>query len=150
MARMHSRKKVHSGSKPPLSPKKPIWLRYTAKEIEMLIGKFAKEGKSTSEIGILLRDTYGIPDIQHIIGKRVSVLLKEKNIVPEFPEDIMSLMKRAAVIRKHLEQNRHDETATRGLLLTESKIHRLGIYYKAQGRLAIEWKYDPKKKIYVE
>ena len=32
----------------------------------------AKEGKSTSEIGILLRDTYGIPSVKLITGKRVN------------------------------------------------------------------------------
>ena len=52
MARMHSRKKGQSGSKKPLKKEKPTWIRYKPAEIELLIVKLAKEGKTSSEIGI--------------------------------------------------------------------------------------------------
>lgn len=145
MARMHSRKKGKAGSKKPIKKAVPTWLRYKAKEIEFLILKLAKEGKSPSQIGVILRDTYGIPDIRLITKKRVTTLLKEKKLRAEIPEDLMSLIKKNVTIMKHLETNKQDKTAKRGLQLTESKIKRLIKYYKKIGRLKSEWKYDPKK-----
>ncbi|MFH1063585.1 MAG: 30S ribosomal protein S15 [Candidatus Woesearchaeota archaeon] len=145
MARMHSRKKGVSGSKKPIKKTVPTWIRYKAKEVEMLIAKMAKDGKTSSQIGMTLRDTYGIPDVKTIAGKRITKILNEKNLRPEVPEDLRALIKKAALVRKHMDENKQDMTALRGQQLTESKINRLVKYYKRTGRLPIGWKYDPKK-----
>ena len=145
MARMHSRKKGKSGSKKPVSRSPPTWIRYGSKEIELLITKLSKEGHSPSEIGIILRDTYGIPDEKRITGKKITKILKEKNLQTKIPEDLTALIKKAVKIIKHIEENKPDNTAKRGLQLTESKIKRLTKYYKKTGRLPSEWKYDPDK-----
>jgi len=145
MARMHSRKRGKHGSKKPAKKTSPSWIRYKPKEAELLIAKLAKEGKSNSQIGILLRDVYGIPSILALCGKSISAILKEKKLSPEIPEDMTSLFRRYALIRKHLEANKHDETAARGLHLTESKIARLTKYYKRTGRVAEDWKFDTEK-----
>jgi len=151
MAKMHSRKKGKSGPKKPLKPSKPTWLRYKPKEIEMLVVKLAKEGKTGSEIGLVLRDTYGVPDVKSLAEKSVSQILEEKKLTQEFPDDIIALMKRSIAIRKHLDTNRKDEAAHRGLNLTDCKIRRLVKYYKRIGRLAADWKYEPAKlKMYTE
>lgn len=150
MARMHSRKKGQAGSSKPLKPSKPTWTRYSEKELEILIAKIAKEGKSASEIGLALRDTYGIPSIKALTGKTIKQILDEKKLLPDLPWDLHSLIKRAVIIRKHLEENHKDTTALRGLQLTESKIKRLAKYYKKSGVLPLTWKYDPKAvKLYV-
>ena len=78
MAKMHSRKRGRSGSKKPLHKTKPSWLRMKEKELELLIVKLAKEGKSSSVIGLELRDSYGIPDVKTVTGKRIQEILKEK------------------------------------------------------------------------
>lgn len=143
MAKMHSRGRGTSGSKKPLKPAKPTWVRYEPKEIERLIHKFAKEGKTSSEIGIILRDSYGVPSVKLLTGKSITELLAEKKLLPELPEDVIALMKRSVTIRKHLEANKHDMSALRGLQFTESKIKRLIKYYKNTGKVAPEWKYDP-------
>jgi len=145
MARMYSRKHGKSGSKKPIKKSLPVWLRYKPTEVELLITKLAKEGKSSSEIGIVLRDTYGIPDIRILAKKKISHILKEKKIAPELPDDITALIRRSVAIRKHLETNHKDQTANRGLTLTESKIKALTVYYKKTGKLASEWKFDPDK-----
>ena len=60
-------------------------------------------------------------------------------------------MRRALLIRKHMEENHKDMSAKRGLQLTESKIGRLVKYYKKTGKVEWGWKYDPEQiKIYVE
>jgi small subunit ribosomal protein S15 len=145
MARMHSRAKGVSGSKKPIKKTIPTWIRYKQKEVELLIGKMAKDGKTPSQIGMFLRDTYGIPDVKTVAGKRVTKILKEKGLLSEVPEDLRALIKKSALIRKHLEDNDIDRSALIGLQLTDSKIKRLVKYYKRTGRLSISWKYDPSK-----
>jgi|TARA_Y100000310_G_scaffold59672_1_gene55045 small subunit ribosomal protein S15 len=145
MARKYSRKHGKSGSKKPIKKSLPVWLRYKPKEVELLIVKLAKEGKNSSEIGIVLRDTYGISDVRILCKKKISQILKEKKISPEIPDDLTSLIRRSVAIRKHLETNHTDETAKRGLILTESKIKALTKHCKKTGRLASGWKFDPER-----
>ncbi len=151
MARMHSRKRGKSGSKKPSKKVKPRWLRYKPKEIELLIVKVAKEGKTPSQIGLVLRDTYGIPDIKAAADTSVTKILKEKGLLSKIPEDLMALIRKSIRLTKHLESNKQDKTVLRGLQLTQSKIKRLVKYYKRTGRIPLDWKYDPKSvSLYVE
>ncbi len=145
MARMYSKKRGRAGSKRPLRTEKPTWVRYKAKEIELLIGKIAKEGKTASQIGIALRDTYGVPSTKMLAKKSVTSIMKEKGVLPTVPEDLMAMIKKNILLRKHMEGNRQDMTAVRGLELTESHIRRLIKYYKSNKRLSADWKYDPSK-----
>lgn len=145
MARMHSRRKGKAKSKKPLQPTMPTWVRYKGKEVELLVVRLAKEGKTPSQIGIALRDTYGVPNVKILTKKDITQILKEKKLLPSIPEDLQSLIKRSVAIHKHLEANTKDESAKRGLLLTKSKINRLVKYYKRTGKLPSEWKYDPSR-----
>ena len=142
---MHSRKRGKHGSKRPAKKTAPSWIRYKPKEVELLIAKLAKEGKTSSQIGIALRDTYGIPSVSALCGKSITAMLKEKKMLPEIPEDLVALFRRYAAVKKHLETNKHDETAARGLSLAESKINRLVKYYKRSGRIQETWKFDPER-----
>ncbi len=144
MARMHSRKKGKSGSKKPVKKTKPVWLRYGNKETEQLVIKLAKAGKTASEIGIILRDSYGIPSVKVVTNKKISQILEENKLAPKIPQDLLALIKREIDIMKHIETNKKDMTAKRGLQLTDSKIRRLVKYYKRTGKLSKDWAYDKK------
>jgi small subunit ribosomal protein S15 len=151
MARMHSRKKGKSGSKKPLEAKKPFWQNKKSKEIELIIVKLAKEGNTASKIGIILRDSYGIPDVKVLLEKSITQVLKEKNLEKELPEDLLAVIKTSVVIRSHLEENKQDKVAKRGLQSAESKIKRLTKYYKTTGRIPESWKFDPQRaKMFIE
>ncbi|MFH1173746.1 MAG: 30S ribosomal protein S15 [archaeon] len=145
MARMYSRARGKAGSKKPIKKTTPAWVRYKPKEIELLIVKLAKEGLKPSQIGMHLRDSYGIPDVHTITRKSITGILKEKHALDELPEDLLALIKKVIFIKKHLEQNKQDMTAKRGLTITESKISKLVKYYKNTGKLPKTWKYDPSK-----
>ena len=145
MARMHSRDRGQSGSTKPSRMAAPSWLQYKPKEVELLVVKYAKEGRSPSQIGLYLRDEYGIPDVKFVTKKSISRILIDKGLAPEVPEDMMALIRKAVLLRKHLGENKQDQSARRGLRLTESKISRLAKYYKRTGRLPRDWKYDPEK-----
>jgi len=150
MARMHSRKKGKSSSTKPTTKKKQTWLSYSSQEIEQIIIKLAKEN-SPSKIGLILRDTYGIPDIRTILNKKITKFLKEKNLLKELPEDLTNLIKKHVEITKHLEKNKKDQPSRRGLRLTESKINRLAKYYKKTDKIPKTWKFDAKRaKLYIE
>lgn len=151
MARMHSRARGKSGSKRPANRTVPAWVKYKEKEVELLIVKYAKEGKKASQIGMFLRDEYGIPDVKALIGKSVSAVLKEKKLLAEIPEDLLALMRKSVLLKKHLEDNHKDVSAKRGLQLTDSKIRRLIKYYKASKRLPSDWSYNEDKlKVYTQ
>src|SRR3989338_3772680 len=145
MARMHSRAKGKAGSLRPVKKTVPTWSRYKANEIELLIVKLSKEGLKPSEIGLHLRDSYGVPDVKLMTGKTVVKILKEKSAVTGLPEDLQALIKRSIAVRKHMESNKKDMTAKRGLQLTESKIRRLAKHYKRTKVIPADWNYDPSK-----
>jgi len=142
---MYSRRRGKASSTKPSQKKQRTWMSYKSKEIELLTLKLAKEGRNPSEIGMILRDTYGIPSVKEICKKNITQVMREKNLLKQVPEDLTSLIKRAIAIRKHTTSNHKDMTAKRGLQLTESKINRLVKYYKRTERLPADWKYDPKK-----
>lgn len=151
MARMHSRAKGKAKSRKPIIKQKPSWIKYSTKEIEMIVVKLAKQNNTASQIGAILRDTYGIPDIKALTNKSITQILKEKEVAKKLPEDLTNLIKRLIKLQKHLEENKQDKTAKRGLLLTRSKINRLIKYYKKSNVLEETWKFDSSKaNIYVE
>lgn len=145
MARMYSRKHGKSGSTKPVNKTTPSWVRYKSKEAEILVTKLAKEGNTASQIGLILRDQYGIPNTKSITKKSITKIMEEKELTGELPDDLMAVIRSNVLIRKHLENNKQDKVAKRGLQLADSKIKRLVDYYKKNGRLDKNWKYDPEK-----
>jgi Ribosomal protein S15P/S13E len=119
------------------------WITYSQQEIELIIEELAKKGYTQSQIGMVLRDQFGIPLVKPIIGKKVGKILEEKNLLPKIPEDLFNLIKRAVNLRRHLDEHPKDKTSSRGLIFTESKIRRLTKYYKRVGKVAKDWEYDP-------
>jgi len=122
MARMHARRKGKSGSTRPVGREKPPeWSSLNPREVESRVIELAKSGKSTSEVGMVLRDQYAIPDVQLATGKKISKILESNNIKPEIPEDMRNLIGIALSLRKHLETNKKDLHNKRSLHLTENK-----------------------------
>lgn len=142
MARMYSGKRGKHGSTKPVRKTPPAWLKYKPFEVEKLVTKLAKEKKSSAEIGIILRDMYGIPNVKAVTGKKIVTILNENEMAAKVPEDLANLIRRIIAIMTHLEKNKGDQAAKRGLILTESKIRRLAKYYKRKNVLPETWKYS--------
>ena len=143
MARMHARRKGKSGSTHPIRTTHPDWSALNPRETEARILELAKSEKSTSQIGMILRDQYAVPDVRITTGKRISKILAANKMSPEIPEDLQNLIRRALRIKKHLEINKKDVHNKRNMQLIESKIRRLTKYYHSKGRLPTGWKYTP-------
>jgi len=144
MARMHTRKKGRSGSRKPLV-KSIGWVRSSKEEIIALVERLAKEGKPEAQIGLALRDEFGVPSVKSITGKTVSQILAEKNLTPKYPSTLIDLIRKAVSLRKHLEANHRDTQNKKKLSDTESKVKRLAAYYRRNGKLPIGWKYSPEE-----
>lgn len=107
--------------------KKPLWLKRSKEEVESLVVKLSQQGMSSEKIGLVLRDTYGVPSTKIIAGK-VTDILARHGIKQEHP-DLENLKKKAEKLRLHLEKNKQDKVAKRGLQITLVKIAKLGKYY---------------------
>lgn len=101
--------------------KKPVWLKYTDQEVKEIILKLAeKDSKLTAEkIGLILRDSYGIPQTK-IYGFKIGQVLKEagKYVSP----DLKNLETKEAKLMKHLVKNHGDQKTKRSLIITKAKL----------------------------
>jgi small subunit ribosomal protein S15 len=143
MAKMHSRKKGSSRSRPPMVQKIPDWCDTSKEELGKTIMKLHDQGMPANRIGMTLRDQYGVPSVSPIIGVKLGRYLKDNGAHPQVPEDLSNLMRRALNLRRHLRANAKDVHNKRALQLIESKIRRLVRYYHGVGRLAPGWVYKP-------
>lgn len=141
---MPKQEKGKSHSIRPVSRRPPSWCKYEPEEVEAFIIRLAKEGHSLSSIGTVLRDQYAIPLVKPITGKSISDTLRAAGLAPSMPEDLANLMRKAQGMAVHLEKNKKDSHNKRNMQLIEAKIHKLSRYYKREGVLPKNWKYEPK------
>jgi small subunit ribosomal protein S15 len=116
-------------------------MEYDEEEVIDLIVKLRKDGKSSAQIGLELRDTYGIPDVKTVTGKKITQILDEEDVAPDTPEDLQNLVDKAANIKAHVEENPNDQDAERRLSLVEAKIRRVAKYHRDNGNIPSDWKY---------
>lgn len=143
MARMHSRGKGKSGSTKPYLTEAPDWVPMDPKSVEKLIVQLFKQGNSQALIGVILRDQYGIPSVRLVTGKKLLTILKENDVATRYPEDLISLIRRAMNLRNHLTENKKDLISRHGLQRLESKLRKLAAYYRKSKVLPVDWKYQP-------
>merc|ERR1712048_100015 len=93
-----------SGSALPFRRKAPAWATMAPSNVSEMIVKNAKKGLTPSQIGVLMRDVYGIPQVRFLTGKKV-----------------LRIIKKAVAMRKHMSKNRKDRDCKFRLILTESR-----------------------------
>ena len=141
---MPKQEKGRSHSVRPVSRRAPSWCKYQPEEVEAFIIKLAKEGHSMSSIGTILRDQYAIPLAKPITGKSISEILEASNMAPAMPEDLSDLMRKAQSMAVHIEKNKKDLHNKRSMQIIEARIHKLSRYYKREGVIPKNWKYEAK------
>ncbi len=141
MARMHSGGKGSSGSTRPHVSEVPEWSEKDSSKVEALVLELHDDGKSSAEIGTILRDQHAVPSVKLLLGKTIGEVLADNDRSKPVPEDLMNLMRKAQKLIDHLEGNRKDLHNRRQLELTESKIRRLARYYKRADSLPETWDY---------
>jgi len=134
-----------SASALPYVRKVPKHNKLKPSDIIELIVKYAKKGFTESQIGVILRDQYGIPQVRFLTGKKIHRILKKNGCAPKLPEDLYHLIKKAVSMRKHLEKSKNDMDCKFRLTIKESRIHRLTRYYRKTGKVAPGFKYVSNK-----
>ena len=104
MGRMHSKGKGISRRSLPYRKAPPSWVQVSASDLVEQICKLARKGSTPSQIGVILRDQYGIPQVKGVTGSKILRLLKVNRLAPTLPEDLYCLIKKAVNIRKHIEK----------------------------------------------
>jgi len=141
MTRMHSDGRGVSGSSKPVDAKQPDWIDYDAQEVEDLVVRLREDGFDPAQIGLKLRDVYGIPDVKQITEKKITEILEEADVAPETPEDLQNLVDKAENLKAHLDENKNDQEAERELELTEAKVRKVADYHRQEGNIPEDWKY---------
>jgi len=129
VGRMHSPGKGIARSARPYRRAPPTWSKMSAEEVKLEIVKNAKKGLTPSQIGVLLRDSQGVPQVQSITGQKILRILRAEKIAPELPEDLYHLIKKAVNIRKHLDRNRKDTDSKFRLILKLDLISKAGLTF---------------------
>jgi small subunit ribosomal protein S15 len=142
LARIHSHRRGKSQSTYPSSKRPPTWVNFSQDEIVATVAKLSKEGLTPSQIGLRLRDDFGIPHTKTFLGKTITGVLEESKSGSPIPEDLGRLVERAAKLKEHLGRHHADRKNVRSLELLEAKIHRLSSYYKEHEKLPTNWKYS--------
>ncbi|MEW6036488.1 MAG: 30S ribosomal protein S15 [Candidatus Micrarchaeota archaeon] len=145
MARLHSKKKGKSGTKRPKSTASPEWTPMKKAELGEAILKMAREGVTPARIGLALRDQHGVPNIRAALGMSLKQYLAKEKATPEYPEDLINLIRKAVRVSAHLKASKNDVHNQVKLGHVESKIHRLAKYYSSRGMLPAGWRYDREK-----
>jgi len=114
----------------------------SSSEVEELVVKLAKEGTPPSRIGIVLRDQHAVPSVKEVTGKSVKQILDAHEIKPELPEDLISKIRKAVALYSHLDRNPKDFGTKRALEVVEAEIVKLAKYYRGEGILSPDWRYD--------
>lgn len=148
---MHSRHRGSSGSRRPLLTENPAWVPLDREEVVEKVVGMAKEGLPQSQIGMRMRDQWGVPHIRLATGMSLEKIIRANGIKVEFPEDLRSLLKRAVTLSKGLAVNPRNHHARRRLHLVEAKILRLCRYYRRSNRIPAGWTYSAERaKLVVE
>ncbi len=86
-----------------------------------LSGKYAP-----SQIGIVLRDQYGIPTTK-VFGKKLKAYLKELDI--DRNEDLENAEKKVVVLKEHLKNNVTDRSSKHKLQHAQSRLNIIKKYF---------------------
>ena len=92
--------------------KKTDWIKIKPAELEKIVIDLYKKGETPAKIGLALRDKYGIPRAK-LLGKRIGEILSNAKLV--LPSEKSSVQTRIDCLNKHIEKNKHDQSAKKKL-----------------------------------
>ncbi len=114
--------------------------KQSQQSVEQRVVSLAQQGYQPSQIGMVLRDEDDVHAVNSTIGKSISDILEENDLLT-VPEDLQYLQKKAQRMQNHLELNEKDHSTKHELELTNAHIRRLAAYYKRQGTLPRKWRH---------
>ena len=91
---------------------KPSWVTLKPAELEKIVVDLHKKSLSPPQIGLVLRDQYGVPKAK-LLGKRVTQILKGANISPVTQKQVVE--DKIKKLEQHSAKHKHDYSAKRSL-----------------------------------
>ncbi len=104
---------------------KPPWLKIKETEMKKIIVELAKKHQP-AQIGLILRDQYGIPTTK-LYGKKLKQYLQELKIKSN--PDLENAEKKLERIKNHLKTNITDRRAKHKTQKAQSHLNRLKKYF---------------------
>jgi small subunit ribosomal protein S15 len=98
---------------------KPVWVKMKEPELKKIILELS-EKYAPSQIGIILRDQYGIPTTK-VFGKKLKAYMIELGI--ERNEDLENAEKKVEGLKEHLKHNVTDRHAKHKLQHSQSRLN---------------------------
>jgi len=98
---------------------KPTWVKMKEPELKKVIAELAKKN-APSQIGLILRDQYGIPTTK-VFGKKLKAYLTELGI--ERNEDLENAEKKVEKMKEHTKNNITDRHAKHKLQHAQSRLN---------------------------
>lgn len=92
--------------------KKTDWIKIKPAELEKIVLDLHQKGETPARIGLTLRDKYGIPKAK-LLGKRIAEILVNAKMTP--PSEKSSIQARIDCLNRHIEKNKHDQSAKKKL-----------------------------------
>lgn len=103
---------------------KPVWVKIKEPELKKIIAELS-EKHSPSQIGLILRDQYGVPTTK-VLGKKLKKYLLELGI--EKNEELDNAEKKVERMKTHLKNNRTDKRTKHKLQKAQSRLNKTRKY----------------------
>ena len=104
---------------------KPTWVKMKEPELKKVILELS-EKYAPSQIGIVLRDQYGIPTTK-VFGKKLKAYMVELGI--DRNEDLENAEKKVVGLKEHLKENITDRSAKHKLQHAQSRLNIIKKYF---------------------
>ncbi len=105
---------------------KPSWLKMSEEELKKLIITLS-EKYQPAQIGLILRDQYGVPTTK-IYGKKLKEFLKEAGI--NVNSDLKNVEKKVEKMQEHLKKHTQDKRSKHQLQRSQSRLLAMKRYSK--------------------
>ena len=103
---------------------KPAWLKLSEEELKKIIADLS-EKYQPAQIGLILRDQYGVPTTK-VYGKKLAEYLKE--LGKEYSVEAKNIERKVEKMKEHLAKNSADKKAKHKLQKAQSKFNALSKY----------------------
>jgi ribosomal protein S15P/S13E len=108
---------------------KPNWLKMKPVDLENIVIDLAKQGKTFSQIGMILRDQHGIPKSK-LLGRKISKMIRKADLDVKEGEKLVRA--KISGLSSHLAKNKHDKKAKRSLIKQSWIAHKFDLAAKVQ------------------
>ena len=126
MGRMYGPGKGMSSATLPYKRRAPSWFKLKPEDLSEQFCKLAMKGITPSSIGVTLRDSFDVAQVEMFTTIKFLRILKKKGLAPSIPEDLFYLVKKGVSTQLSIEEPVEPD-CTKYSVSSTSAVFRLGI-----------------------